>query len=447
MTTALAELRRRDPDLATAAELAWQRVDGSDDAGLVSQWRVQAFCWLDLPGDRSVDSPARVVDGLAALLDLMSLRRYADIARGEETRDVLAGAARSDAGLRHEVRGALTRSGIQPPDTELLSWAPQCGPSEATAYVLVADALEIAVQVGEYTPKRAGWLQRREEITNRVLATGRPELDGRAPYEGIVAERVLAWARSGGSLTGQRLLARLEPQMAQAVPAAEPAAAERLLRRLQRFLAFVEGGVPLTDSGYLKPDAVARCVDEVGLADDLVASPARERDVPPVYYLRTVAQRLGLVRTQAKRLVLAPAGRDALGKVTRLWRQVAGALVPVPGRRASSGAHAAVAVWDILLAALLDDEPCTFDDIVDVCLQVLDESGWRLANGQPVDHHTVGGLLSEAYRDVHWLGLLQRRDPYDDAVGLVPVPDADQLFLAALRHRLLHSRTLFTGAG
>lgn len=444
VTTALAEMRHRDPDRAAAAELAWQRVDGSDDAAQVSQWRVQSFCWLDLPQDRGVESPLQVVQALADLLDLMSFSRYADIARGQATRDVLAGAARSDVGFRTEVRRALADSGIQPPDTELLSWADQCGPSESAAYVTVADALEIAVQVGEYAPRRSGWRQRREEIANQVLAAGRPELEGRAPYEGIVAERVFAWARSGGSPARQGLLSRLEPHVAQAVPTPEPASAERVLGRLMRFLAVVGSGIPLTSAGYLKPDEVARCIDEVGLADEMIGTATRERDVPPVYYLRAVAQRLGLVRKYAGKLVLAPAGREAAGNPTELWQRVTAGLVPEPGRHAANGAYAAVVVWDVVLAAVLDDRAWTLDDVVDFGLQVLDESGWRLAGGQPLDGGTAYDLVCDVYRDLTWLGLLRERAAA--AFRLTLQPGADQLLLAALRHRLLHSRTLLTGA-
>lgn len=442
VSSALAEMRQGDPDHAAAAELAWRRIDGSDDAGLLSQWRVQSFCWLELPRDRSLSSPSRVADALADLLDRMSFTRYAEIARGDTTRALLRTAEHSGAAFRDEAEQALQRSGIQPPDTELLSWAYRCGPSEAAAYVSVANALEVAVQVGDYVPGRSRWRQRRVDITNRVLATGRPELAGRAPYEGIVAERVLAWTRGSGSPTRERLLSGLEGRLARTVSMPEPAAAERVLRRVSRFLGVIGDGVPLTASGYLKPDVVARCVDEVGLAGEISGRSRREGDLAPVLYLRLVAQRLGLVRRYAGRMVRTPTGRAAAADATRLWREVVASLVPQPGRVASGAAQASVVVWDLLLATLLDDATWRFDDLADACHVVLNESGWRLADGRAVDAGTVGELLAENYRDVRWMGLLHERHEPHHRLDLLPAPDAAQLFLAALRHRLLHSRTL-----
>ncbi|MQA77228.1 MAG: hypothetical protein GEV10_01885 [Streptosporangiales bacterium] len=437
--SALASMRLDDPALAEAASQAWEYLDGTDEAERVTQWRVQSFCWYMLPRDRFVASPAQVAAALADLLARVGLSRYADIARSETTGEILAAAESGDRWPALAER-AMTASGILPPDTSMISWAYYSGPAESVAYVAVADALELAVQVGEYTPGRSGWRGRRAEITDRVLVAEHAQIGGVVPYDQIVRERIEAWTDVPGSPLRTRLLGPVGRQLAEPVPVPEPATVERLLGRVTGLLAIIGTGVPLTQAGYLRPDVVARCVDELAL--DAMGDSRREGDQPTLLLLRETVQRLGLIRRRSGRLVLSAAGRAALHDVARLWSEVAARLVPEPGVRGSGQTQASVAVWDLVLAGLVAAPSADRGETIEHCRVVLDESGWRLAGGGPIDLMTTADLYYEVYRAISSLGLLRPwssdRPPGVDE----PVPGAADLIRAALRHRLLHSRTL-----
>lgn len=441
--TALASMRRDDPTLADAASHAWDFLDGTDEAERVSQWRVQSFCWYVLPHDRFAARPAQVAAALADLLARVGLSRYAEIARSETTAEILASAEVGDAWPALAER-AMTASGIQPPDTSLISWAYFTGPVESAVYEAVADTLELAVQVGDYTPGRRGWRGRRVEITDQVLLAEHARIGDAVPYDRITAERIDAWTDVPGSPLRKRLLDPVGRQLAGPVAVPEPAAVERLLGRVVRLLTVVGTGVPLTQTGDLGPEVVARCVEELALDP---AESGRERDQPRLLLLRETVQRLGLLRRRAGRLVLSAAGRRAIHDVTSLWREVAVRLVPDPGVRGSGLAHAGLVVWDVVLAALVTTPTVERDEVVEHCRVVLAESGWRLADGEQIDAMVVGELYAEVLRSLSGLGLLRSRSP-DLAPGCGELePGAADLIRAALRHRLLHSRTLVNVPG
>src|SRR4029453_250587 len=164
---ALAALGRAGPDLAEDARAAWESLTGGDGPEAVTQWRLQRFCWDELNRTWIVDAPHRwrVAQALAALLDALGMQRYAEIARGETTGQILlTGDPAPDRG-RTVVRRAMQRSGIEPPDTELLTWGAVMGPREAEAQEMVADRLELSVAAGELLPGSRGWRDQQAEVT------------------------------------------------------------------------------------------------------------------------------------------------------------------------------------------------------------------------------------------------------------------------------------------
>lgn len=439
--SAIAAMRLDDPELAADASAAWDCVDGTDEAERVTQWRVQSFCWLQLPRDRFAAPPMRTAAALAELLSRLGLTRYADIARGETTAEILA-VAQADGRWSDLTERAMTASGIEPPDTALLSWAFAWGRAEAITHEAVADALELAVQVGEYTPGRSGWRTRRAEIADRVLLAEHDLLGGAVAYDAIVGERVDAWIASTRSALRTRLLAPAATLLVEPVVLPDPATIERLLGQVARYLRFVGDGLPLTSAGYLKPASVERCIEDLGLADDVFGPSRREVDQPPVLQVRAAMQHLGLVRRHSGRLLLSTAGRAALADPSRLWSEVAARLVPEPGSRAAGREHGTLVAWDLVLATLAVANSVNRRQLVADCRVVLAESGWRLAGGELIDAEATTDLYSVVFRVLSGLGVLRRWRPSESPGVDRAAPGADLLLRAALRHRLVHSRTL-----
>jgi hypothetical protein len=79
------------PDLAEDARAAWESLTGGDGPEAVTQWRPAALLLgrAEPHLDRRRAARWRVAQALAALLDALGMQRYAEIARGETTRQIL----------------------------------------------------------------------------------------------------------------------------------------------------------------------------------------------------------------------------------------------------------------------------------------------------------------------------------------------------------------------
>ena len=146
---------------------------------------MQLFCWDHL-ARWGPDAAARwhVATALAALLDALGLERYARIAAGETTRQILTAADQGSDRGRGLARKAAQRSGIDPPGTELITWGAVMEPAEAAALEAVADRLEMAIAAGDLVPGARGWRDQQAEITVHVLTTPVPALGGQSSSTG-----------------------------------------------------------------------------------------------------------------------------------------------------------------------------------------------------------------------------------------------------------------------
>ncbi|MBI4941587.1 MAG: hypothetical protein HY830_12645 [Actinobacteria bacterium] len=430
---ALAELGRTDTRLVDHARLAWEALSGGGGPETVTQWRVQQFCWFELAAaDRLAGRRWPLAEGLAALLDGLGLGRYAGIARSSTTREVLLAADQSNGGGHTLADRASQRSGIHPPDTELVTWRGRCGPVEATLYELVADRLEIAVVLGDLQPGTRGWRDQQAELTLAVLTTPHPAFDDRPPYEALVAERVHRWVRRPRSTTRTGLLAPLERRLLARVDPGMAAPARSLLRPMDWLLTEIhEDGLPLTAAGYLPPRTVARALDELGWRDEIVGPASREVDAYPVLVLRESATRLGLVRRRSGRLVRTQSGRAAVADGRTLWLEVAAGLV---GPEDSALATA----WEVVLAVLEPGDSVPEQDVRALVQSVVAESGWRLAGRRDPVGVDTAPLFFAVLRELRWLELVEESGALLDR-RLQARPGAGDLFRAALRHRVLHT--------
>ncbi|MFI7587990.1 hypothetical protein ACIB24_13040 [Spongisporangium articulatum] len=432
MEQALAAIGRVEPEVAEDARAAWESLTGGQGPESLTQWRLQQFLWDELSRSSSTDAPARwrVASALAALLDGLGMQRYSSIARSETTRQILAsGESTPDRG-RTAVRRAMQRSGIEPPDTELLTWGSVSGQVEAQALEAVADRLELAVAVGDLVPGGRGWRDQQAEIAVDVLMAPRLETSGESFYDGILDERLDHWVRGPRSTTRGGLLAPLELALREPVDPGMAAPARALLRPLDWLLTEIGDGLALTAAGYLPPRTVSRALDELGWRDELIGPANREVDAYPVLVLRETAQRLGLARRRGARLTLTPGGRAALADGRTLWQAVAAGLV--------GPEHSALAVaWEVVLAVLATGDVVGEEDVRVLVQQVITESGWRVAGRRTPSESDTSALFFAVLRELRWLELVEETGALLDR-RLRARAGAPDLFRSALRHRVLH---------
>jgi hypothetical protein len=91
ITGALAKLAEQDAEAASDAEAALEWIAGEQGLRLVTQERIQTFCWYELPMKwlTTLDHKVRVAGAVARALDLLGLPRYAAICRSDATRGIL----------------------------------------------------------------------------------------------------------------------------------------------------------------------------------------------------------------------------------------------------------------------------------------------------------------------------------------------------------------------
>ncbi len=429
---ALAALGRVEPELAEDARAAWSALTDGNGPEVVTQWRVQLFCWDELTRSWGGDAQGRwrVAQALAALLDALGMPRYAGIARGETTRQVLLAADSTGDRGRGLARKAAQRSGIDPPGTELLTWGAVMEAAEAYALEAVADRLEMAIAAGDLVPGGRGWRDLQAEITVDVLTSPRPELRGRTPYEGVLDERLARWVKGPRSTTRSGVLAPLQQRLREPVDPGMAAPARALLRPLDWLLTEIGDGLALTAAGYLPPRTVARALDDLGWREELIGPASREVDAYPVLVLRETATRLGLVRRRGQRLVATPSGRTAINDGRALWAAVAGGLIGPD--------HSALAVaWEVVLAVLESDDAIAEEDVRALVQAVVTESGWRVAGRREPSDSDTGPLFFSVLRELRWLELVEESGALLDR-QISARPGAADLFRAALRHRVLH---------
>lgn len=141
----------------------------------------------------------------------------------------------------------------------------------------------------------------------------------------------------------------------------------------------VDGGIPLTSAGYLKPADVEAAAAVVPTAQDWYGKLNREGNVRPLLDFRETMQTMGLLRKHKGFLVLTKAGAAAQQDLHRLWGHLAGRLVPDrPG-----DFETAATLLVLAYAGGSSDGAVPVDEIA----ELLSELGWQVADGRPVQGH------------------------------------------------------------
>jgi len=429
----LAKLAGQDAAAAEDARAAPEWIAGDQGLALITQQRIQNFCWYELPVKWFVDldDRLRIVAALAQALDLLRLPRYAAICRSGTTGEVLRAYETSLAHGKAAFRRAAAASGIMPPDLPDFQWGPVMGLEEASAWSSTAEFLEVAVASGDLVPGRRGWKARQQELVRAHLNVPQAELLGQTPAQVILTERAETWINARRSETRRRILAVIANRLLH--PAELPAAAAAdPLPPLRWLLDQLDSGVALTQTGNLSQKFVQQNADRFGW--DFSRPPRTEDDLYDLHQVRHFAQDLGLARRSGGKLALTAKGRGLLAAPGRLWRTVAAGLLGDDGFEVFAG--------ELFLALLVDANSVPDREIRATVGQAAAEEGFRQSRtGEPPDEHDISRAIHATSNLCRALGLLSvGGDWRDRSYGLTATGRATAL--EALRARATGSRTI-----
>lgn len=429
----LARLAAQDAAAAEDARAALEWIAGDQGLALVTQQRIQNFCWYDLPVKWLVDldGKLRVVTALAQALDLLQLPRYAAICRSGTTREVLNAYETSIAHGKAAFRRADAASGIMPPDLPDFQWGPAMGLEEASAWSSTAEFLEVAVASGDLVPGRHGWKARQQELVRAYLNVSQASLLGQTLAQVILTERTENWINARRSGTRRRILVQIVNRLLH--PAELPAAAAAdPLPPLRWMLDQLDGGIALTQTGNLNRKFVQENADRFGW--DFSRPPRTEDDLFDLYQLRNFAQDLGLARRSGRKLMLTTKGRRLLGDPDSLWRVVATDLLGDNDFFVYAG--------ELFLALLLDADSVPDRQINATVGQAAAEEGFRETRSyESPDTHDISRAVHETSNLCRALGLLAvGGDWRDRSYGFTSTGRSTAL--EALRARATGPRTI-----
>jgi hypothetical protein len=368
--SALEVIGARDTDAARLANGLWGAMRAGAAHPRVTRYDVQGVCWGALPLlARKPESAAIIGDRhaaagiLAELLDLLDYPRYADICRGPVTREILDAA--DDVDRCTELSSlAWLDSGVQPPNTPVLTWGEIRGPVEQAVHAATGRILEEAIDNGlvDLTSRRVE--QVRVGLAVRVLTSPAEELPG-TWYTQIFDERLGTWLTHGGSQTRRELLVRIRPEVAKPPKFSD----HHELPALETLLDACEDGLRLTRNGYLPTALVRDLVALMPACADYPSTGRGESSFPPLGNLRRLTVELGLVRRVGNRLELTPTGLERLGDPESLVASVGEALV------ARDGSLRGV-IQEVVFAVLLLESSLDLDRLLDKVAVVVQEEGW-----------------------------------------------------------------------
>ena len=428
----LAKLAGQDAAAAEDARAALEWIAGDQGLALITQQRVQNFCWYDLPVKwlDDLEDKLRVAAALAQALDLLQLPRYSAICRSGTTREVLGAYETGIAHGKAAFRRAAAASGVVPPNLPDFQWAPVMGFEEASAWSSTAEFLEVGVASGDLVPGRRGWKARQQGLARAHLNVPQAGLLGQTLAQVILTERAETWLNARRSETRRRILATIANRLLR--PAELPATAADPLPPLRWLLDQLAGGIALTQTGNLNRKFVQQNADRFGW--DFSRPPSTEDELYDLHRLRHFAQDLGLARRSGRKLALTAKGRRGLADPDSLWRAVAAGLLGDNGFLVYAG--------ELFLALLLDAESVPDRQINAAVGQAVAEEGFReTRSNQPPDEHGISRAVHETSNLCRALGLLAvGGDWRDRSYGLTPTGKSTAL--ETLRTRATGPRTI-----
>ena len=267
---ALAVFGEHGGDAAHAeSALGWMGWEG-EGQHLLRRYDVQQFVWYIVPRKfiASLHHKREAVAGLARFLECLGGRAatYADACRSTDTDELLCAWEAEDPGAFPKFRALLEASGIEPPDTDLVTWGQIMGLDEARVRERVSTALEEALEDGQLTPGSSGWRRRRAQIADEALLERWDDDDDREAtcLDAIHAERLDRWLERGlrqGSARGA-IVELVAGIVAAEPPEIEPERARAAVAAPLWLLGRADAGIALTQTGALNRALVRAIVDE-----------------------------------------------------------------------------------------------------------------------------------------------------------------------------------------
>jgi hypothetical protein len=161
----IASVGRHDPALARWMRVAADGLTAGEGTERLTQAGLQQYLWYDLPRRAPDDTWRPVAEAASVLLALLGLDRYAAIARSATTAKVLDAWDEAPGKGYTAFTAANAASGVEPPDTGLLTWGEVFGLEELWARSEVEAALEAAIIEGGPRPGGRSWRATAAEIS------------------------------------------------------------------------------------------------------------------------------------------------------------------------------------------------------------------------------------------------------------------------------------------
>ncbi|MGH2984619.1 MAG: hypothetical protein ACRDK5_10280 [Solirubrobacterales bacterium] len=400
-------------DVEVALESMAAREDEAEPIAL-SRYDLQLFLWHQLPRKflAPLETKERIAAGLGRFLELAGgpAAKYAEICGSPDTRRLLRAWEGADHEAAKMLQGVLDASGIEPPDTDALEWGEAMGPEEARLHREVALALERALEDGRLTLGERGFPRRRAALVLELVRSPRAELDGRAPVDLVLEERLADWVRRG-SEKRRELLAAVEQLLRDREPDASRAAdTDGPLEPLAWLLEMAVNGITLTQTGALSRALVRTAVERYPRwwRNDLFGPPQREDDVFSLRQVHGLARRTRLLRRRGRKLLLTRRGDELREDGAALLEGCAPRLLAADGFTA--------AVQELVAAVLLDRGRVDGREMeLEVQRAILAE-GWH-ADGEPPRLEDVAGAASGLVALGDALGLVHPEYEFDRETG------------------------------
>jgi len=321
---------------------------------------------------------------------------YAEVCRSPETEALLCAWEADDPGALRRVRELLERSGIEPPDTDLITWGQAMGFEETQARDEVATALEEAIEDGRLTPGSAGFRRRQAQVADAALLGPWSGGPGFSRFDAVRAERFKRWLERGHTLGSAERQGILEPVAS--VVAADPRPVEResasvALAPALWLLERAEDGIALTQTGALNRAlvrAVAARWPEWWRGEGY-GPPSGEGDVRPLQELHQLLRGLRLVRRTGRRIVVTARGRRLRDDPPALLEALACELLA--GQTFHAGC-AELAAAIMLHGAVLDFSNAVADRVWPAIVA----EGWHLDGARPSTLDVWRQIIDFAWR-------------------------------------------------
>lgn len=370
---------------------------------LLRRYDVQLFVWYALPRKflASLAHKREAAVALARTLERLGDRAasYAEVCRSPETDELLRAWDAEDPAASQRLRELLDRSGIEPPDTDLLAWGDVIGFEEARVREQVATALEEAIEDGRLSPGGAGFSRRQAEAANAALQEPWDGGNGRSRLDAVHAERLDRWLERG-SAERRAIIERVADIVAAGARPVELGVAGAALEPALWLLGRAHHGIALTQTGALNRALVREAVERwpAWWQADLFGPPNREGEVTPLHDLHELLGRLRVVRRTGRRMVVTARGRTLQADPPALLEALARELLR------GESFHAACA--ELAVALMLDGVAADYsDELAERIHPAIVAEGWQSAGESP-GVREVGWAIAEFVRPAEAIGIL-----------------------------------------